>query len=98
MRIAIWGAGKFGHFIKEQMDKREDVIFAGFIDSKIQGSQNGIKIIAPSQIEEYKIDLILVAVVNFASVLEQLPSEEIDKVGIIRGYVYKLNGFVKLNV
>lgn len=91
MNIAIWGAGKFGHFIKEQLDKREDVTFAGFIDSKIQGSQNGIKIIAPSQIKDHKIDLILVAVVNFASVLKQLPSGEIDKAGVIRGYVYKLN-------
>lgn len=92
MRIAIWGAGKFGYFIKNQLDKRDDVTVVGFIDSNIQTEKRAddIEIMILSQIGKYRIDFILVAIMKYSSVLKQLPKEDVCRIGIIKGSVYKL--------
>lgn len=41
MKIAIWGAGKFGRFIKGQLDKRSDITLVGFIDHGMQFGGGG---------------------------------------------------------
>lgn len=37
MKVSIWGAGKFGQYIKKQLEKREDIVLMSFIDSNIGG-------------------------------------------------------------
>jgi hypothetical protein len=89
MKIAIWGAGKFGHYIKEQLGQRGGITFVGFVDSNLGGEydEDGIEIMEPSQVGG-RVDLILIAVVDWSSVLECIPQKYREKVGIIKGKIY----------
>ncbi len=94
MKIAIWGAGKFGRFIKGQLDKRSDITLVGFIDHGMQfgGGQtevDGLKVITFSQ-ARMQADLILVAILDYLSVCKELQPEDKNRVAIIKGRVYTL--------
>lgn len=100
IKIAIWGAGKFGRYIKNQLNKRDDVILSGFIDSNVQAGESveGIRVLPLSQIKEQQVDLILIAIVECASVFKQLRQENIEKVGIVRKSVYTLKKELSENI
>lgn len=92
MKIAIWGAGKFGCYIKNQLDKREDLTLVCFIDNNIKAGEKveGLNVMTLEQSKEYQIDFILIAIVDLTSVFKQLKQENVDRFGIIRSHVYKL--------
>ncbi len=90
MRIAIWGAGKFGHYIKEQLDRRKDITLIGFIDQNVQlhNETGDLQVMTLLQAREENVDIILIAVVNFPSVIQQLKQEDTDKIAFIKEEVY----------
>lgn len=100
MKIAIWGAGKFGCYIKNQLDERGDITLVGFIDSNIKVGEKveGLKVMTLAQSQEYQIDLILIAIINLTSVFKQLKQVNTAKIGIIRGKVYKLKRKLSNNI
>ena len=90
MRIAIWGAGKFGHYIKDQLEKRKDVTLIGFIDQNTQlcKETRDLKVMTLLQAREQNVDYIFIAVLNFPSVLKQLRQENLDGIAFVRDRVY----------
>lgn len=91
MNIAIWGAGEFGHYIEAQLSKRDDITLVCFIDTNVHlfTEVNGLKVITLSQAKEMEIDLILIAICEYRSVLTQLIGEDVSKIGIIKERVYR---------
>lgn len=98
MKIAIWGAGKFGRYIKKQLDEREDITLIGFIDSnkEKQGSVDGLEIITLSQARR-QADIILIAILEYSSALAEL-KEDKEGIGVINGKVYLLRKKIFSNI
>lgn len=100
MNVAIWGAGKFGHYIEGQLRKRNDISLVGFIDTNAHlfVEVNGLKIMTLSQAREMEIDLILVAICDYTSVFTQISGEDVLKIGIIKEKVYRLGKEISPNI
>ncbi len=59
MKVSIWGAGKFGQYIKKQLEKREDIVLMSFIDSNIgEGYFDDLPVLSLAQARRQKVDLI----------------------------------------
>lgn len=92
MNIAIWGAGKFGTYVGRQLIGKQNVVC--YIDNNV-GNRNKLlntKIISP---DEYMIDydkntdIVLVAVLSYGRIYEQIRKMKIEKFGIISRAVYE---------
>lgn len=101
MKIAIWGAGKFGRYIANQLVTREDVEIVGFIDSdrQIVGKKvDGFEVMTLLQMQEQQVDFMLIAIVDYLSVLAQFRQEDAAKMGIIKANVYRLKQKLSENI
>lgn len=94
MNIAIWGKGKFGNYIKSQLEEREDISLICFIDRNPQPAdgRNDLETIALSEVKSKPIDRILVAIIDYTSIFTQLQQIcfQIEDIGLIRKNVYRL--------
>lgn len=99
MRVAIWGAGKFGQYVALQLKKNSDIDVICFVDSnaELDGKEAcDIPIILPKKLhqsEYIKIDYIFVAVRRWNELLHELCNYPQFQCGIIMESVYlnKLN-------
>ena len=58
MKVSIWGAGKFGQYIKKQLEKREDIVLMSFIDSNIgEGYFDDLPVLSLAQAAESRFNL-----------------------------------------
>ena len=93
MKVSIWGAGKFGQYIKKQLEKREDIVLMSFIDSNIgEGYFDDLPVLSLAQARRQKVDLILIAILDYTSVFDQLKNEDVSGIGIIKGNVRVISG------
>lgn len=87
-KIAIWGAGKFGQYICEQLKRNQNIEIVCFVDKNdsITGTKIAdIGVIQPKQLDDYKerLDAVLVAFVGALGVHEEFASYK----GIRFGFV-----------
>lgn len=92
MDITIWGAGKFGLYVGRQLAGRHNIIC--YIDNNAEniGSILGVKVVSPAvYMESYaqKTDTILIAVLDYGGVYEQVCRMGIEKFGIVGKLVYQ---------
>ena len=86
MDIAIWGAGKFGSYVGGKLIKKHTIIC--YIDNNAENMEDvlGIRVVSPSDyMENYaqKVDTVLIAVLDYYKVYEQVCRMGIDGFGII---------------
>lgn len=99
MKVSIWGAGKFGQYIKKQLEKREDIVLMSFIDSNIgEGYFDDLPVLSLAQARRQKVDLILIAILDYTSVFDQLKNEDVSGIGIIKGNVYRFKRVISGNI
>ncbi len=92
MNIAIWGAGKFGLYVAEQLTQKHNIVCCIDNNSGNIGDILGIRVVSPTEyIDSYQqeTDIVLVAVLSYAEIYEQLRKMKINKFGIIGGLVYE---------
>ncbi len=92
MDIAIWGAGKFGSYVGGKLIKKHTIIC--YIDNNAENMEDvlGIRVVSPSDyMENYaqKVDTVLIAVLDYYKVYEQVCRMGIDGFGIIDRLVYR---------
>lgn len=93
-KVAIWGAGKFGRYVYDQIKDREDIEVQCFLDSNpnIAGEKIDQKsIFAPEQLQENSkilIDYILVSFLNGICIYSQLLQFDDIRVGIVKDRVF----------
>ena len=92
MKIAIWGAGRFGSYIGGKLIEKHTIIC--YIDNNAENIENvlGIMVVSPDEyMENYaqKADIVLIAVLDYNEVYEQICRMGIDGVGIIDRLVYR---------
>lgn len=100
MKVVIWGAGKFGRYIKNQLVERKDIVLLGFIDKNIKSGElvDGIEVITLAQAREQKADVILIAILEYASLYAKLKQENNEGIGIIKGTVYTLKKMLSMDL
>lgn len=92
MDVLVWGTGKFGTYISQQIKQRKNVSVKKFIDSNCDkwGKKiDGIGIISPDKIEQYYVagDVILIAFMDGISIFDEFIFKGVYKVGLIRNKV-----------
>ena len=75
MNIAIWGAGKFGKHVGEQIKKMQNIVC--YIDNRAEIVEDvlGIKVVSPTEYMSYyaqNTDIVLIAVLNETVSIPQL--------------------------
>lgn len=97
MEIAVWGAGEFGKYIIEQLQKNNMVEIQCIIDNNACLYENvyGIDVVSPEMfLREYasNINFVLVAFMDGLSILKQIEEMGIKKFGFInkRVFIYKM--------
>jgi hypothetical protein len=92
MKIAIWGAGKFGQYVCSRLRQRRDIEILYFIDKNetLQGKYiDNIEIIHPTQIsDKLEIDYILVAFLGGINIYDSLNQYSKVQFGIISNSVF----------
>ena len=88
MKIAIWGAGKFGQYVMEQLLANDSVELQCIIDNYADSCQkiNNIEIVSPNVfLKRYdsETDCVLVAFTEGLSILQQLKDMGIKSYGFI---------------
>lgn len=92
-KIAIWGAGKFGQYVCNQLKKQKDNLVVYFIDKNpdLMGKKIiGVDVVQPEYLQlsdRLEIDYILVAFMDGVSVYNQLSQFGSIKVGIVKNCV-----------
>lgn len=92
MNIAIWGAGKFGFYVGTQLIKRQNVVC--YIDNNAENIEDvlGIKVVSPDEYADgysQKVDVTLIAVLDYLPIYKQLCQMKIDRIGIIGELIYR---------
>lgn len=93
-KIVIWGAGRFGQYVCEQLKNRDNTKIVCFIDKneKLEGKKiDGIEVVTPERLfqnSNVKIDYILIAFLNAISVYEDLAQYAGIKYGVISDVVF----------
>ncbi len=92
MDIAIWGAGRFGSYIGRKLIEKHTIIC--YIDNNAENIENvlGIRVVSPAEyMENYvqKVDAVLIAVLDYNEIQEQVCRMGIEKFGIIDRLVYR---------
>ena len=93
MKIAIWGAGKFGQYVMEQLLANDSVELQCIIDNYADSCQkiNNIEIVSPNVfLKRYdsETDCVLVAFTEGLSILQQLKDMGIKSYGFIHKRVF----------
>lgn len=93
-RIAIWGAGRFGRYVYDQLKDRKDIDIRCFLD-KDPGWQDkkidGIEIYAPEQLRSgggIIVDYVLISFLEGISIYNQLSEFKGVKFGVIKNRVF----------
>lgn len=92
MNISIWGAGKFGQYVGKQLNEIYNIVC--YIDNQPGDKDDvlGKKVVSPEEYSNtYKnqTDVVLVAVVDWYPVYEQVCQMEIESYGVIDGWVLR---------
>lgn len=92
MNIAIWGAGKFGLYVGKQLYDVCNIVC--FIDNYPEGRDTLLekKVVSPEEylkIYENQTDMVLIAVMNWCMVYEQIRQMKVKKFGVIDSCVYQ---------
>ena len=91
MNIAIWGAGKFGKHVGEQIKKMQNIVC--YIDNRAEIVEDvlGIKVVSPTEYMSYyaqNTDIVLIAVLNYGEIYKQISNMNVKKYGIVGKLVY----------
>lgn len=94
MNIAIWGAGKFGRFIIQQLVIRPNVVVKYIIDNRAAELKEvfGISVVSPEMFKSNfieDVEIVLAAFVNSMLNVKELKRLEIKRFGIISDLVYR---------
>lgn len=92
MNIAIWGAGKFGTYVGRQLIGKQNVVC--YIDNNAENKNKllDIKVVSPDEYMndlDKNTDIVLVAVLSYHKIYEQIRGLKIEKFGIINRSVYE---------
>lgn len=92
MNIAIWGAGKFGTYVGGQLIGKQNVVC--YIDNNVEDKSEllNTKVVLPNEYMNYyhkDTDIVLIAVLAYSKIYEQIRQMKIEKFGIISRPVYK---------
>lgn len=103
MNIAIWGAGKFGQFVMQQLINKENIQITCIIDRYAEELDDvmGTSVVTPIDFKNKfadKVEFVLVAFTNGVSVIKELKELEIRKFGIISDMVYRYKTALKDNI
>lgn len=93
MNIAIWGAGKFGKHVGEQIIKNQNVVC--YIDNRAESIEDvlDIKVVSPAEYMScyaQNTDIVLIAVLDYGAIHEQIRNMNVKKYGIVGKLVYIL--------
>jgi organic radical activating enzyme len=89
MKIAIYGAGKFGQYIYQCLNKKNDVTC--FIDNDLNIKNKivcGLKVIHIDEFNDESIDVVLVAFLGALQCIKELEKLRCKRIGIIQSYVF----------
>lgn len=95
MKIAIWGTGKFGKYIYEQIKNRKDDSIVAWIDNdlSIVGTKiESILVISPQEAQtriENDIEMILVAFIDSVNIYDEINNASEYRYGFIKNIVYR---------
>lgn len=103
MKIAIWGAGKFGQYVMEQLLANDSVELQCIIDNYADSCQkiNNIEIVSPNVfLKRYdsETDCVLVAFTEGLSILQQLKDMGIKTYGFIHKRVFHYKMKLELDI
>lgn len=92
MNIAIWGAGKFGSYVGGKLIGKHTVIC--YIDNNAENMEDvlGVRVVSPAEyMENYaqKVDTVLIAVLDYNEIYEQVCRMKIERFGIVGRLVYQ---------
>ncbi len=92
MNIAIWGAGKFGLYVGRQLIERQNIIC--YIDNNAENIEDvlGIEVVSPVEYADrysQDVDVILVAVLDYGKIREQMRRMEVKKFGLMGRQIYE---------
>lgn len=92
MNIAVWGAGDFGKYIVEELERNNEVRIACIIDNHARKkSIAGLDIVKPAEyLEKYDqmVDCVLVAFIDGISIRSQLQEMKMNRWGIVNDLVF----------
>lgn len=93
VKVAVWGGGKFGQFVVQQLINKQTIEVKYVIDKNAAslGNVHGIPTVSPLEFTDKfaeDIDIVLVAFLNGLSDIRQLKKWKINKLGIISDMVY----------
>lgn len=94
-KIAIWGAGRFGRYVYDQLKDRQGLDISCFLDRNLNltGSKiDGIDIIVPEHLQadgEMDVDYVLVSFLGGIGIYDQLLEFRKTKFGIVKDRVFK---------
>lgn len=94
-RIAIWGAGRFGRYVYDQLKNRKDVDIRYFVDrnTDIAGKRIGeIDIFTPEQLQldgGSAVDYVLISFLDGINTYDQLSKFKNIKFGIVKDRVFE---------
>lgn len=94
MNIAIWGAGKFGKLVLQQLINRPNITIKYIIDKRAAELKeiSGIPVVSPETFKSSfteDIELVLVAFINSILNIKELKRLGVRKLGIVSDWVYK---------
>lgn len=103
MDIAIWGAGKFGRFIIQQLINRSNVVVKYIIDKRADELKEvfGIPVVSSETFKSSfaeDVEIVLVAFVNSMLNIKELKRLEIRKLGIVSDLAYKYGVTLSNNI
>lgn len=93
-KVAIWGAGKFGRYVYDQIKDREGIEVQCFLDSNpdiVGGELDQKSIFAPEQLQtdgKIAVDYVLVSFLNGMSIYNRLLQFNDIRVGIVKDRVF----------
>lgn len=103
MDIAIWGAGKFGRYVIQQLINRPDIEVKYIIDKRAGELKEvfGIPVVSPEMFKssfEENVEVVLAAFINSMMSIKELKRLETGKLGIVSDLVYKYSTILDDNI
>lgn len=103
MNIAVWGAGKFGVYVTQQLTSNPNVSIKCIIDMRADelDAMFGIPVINPTKFREDFadiVDVVLVAFVNSIADIKHLKRLGAAKLGVISDLVYRFKSELNDNI
>lgn len=103
MNIAIWGAGKFGQFIIQQLINKPNIVIKYIIDKRATELKEvfGIPVVTPETFKNNfteDVAVVLIAFVNSMLNIKELKGQKIKKFGIVSDLVYRYGTMLSDNI